>query len=194
MKTFTVYKHTNKTNGKVYIGITGQRVQDRWCRGSTYKSLYFGRAIKKYGWDGFEHEILADNLSKEEACAMEIMLIEQYSSRNPQKGYNVAAGGGGGGMIGKHHTPEAIEKIRKASATRIFTEEHKRHISEAKQGAKHHNAKRVYQYSKDGEFIKSWDYMSLASKELNINKANIGEVCNGHRPSAGGFVWSYEMR
>lgn len=29
-------------------------------------------------------------------------------------------------------------------------------------------------------------------KELNINKANIGETCNGKRKSAGGYVWKYE--
>ena len=194
MRTYTVYKHTNKINGKVYIGITMQRVQDRWGRGSTYKSLHFGRAIEKYGWDGFEHEIIANNLTKEEACLMERNLIEQHSSRNPQKGYNVAAGGEGGGMIGKHHTPAAKDKIREARKRDGFTEEHKRHISESKQGVKHHCAKRVYQYSKDGAFIRSWEYMSLAAKELNISKANIGETCNGHRLSAGGFVWSYEMR
>lgn len=194
MNNYCVYKHTNKTNGKIYIGITKQKPKDRWGRGSTYKSQHFGRAIAKYGWDGFEHEIIASDLSKEEACVMEMQLIEQYSSRDPQKGYNVAAGGEGGGMIDKHHTAEAKEKIRIARKRDGFSEEHKRHISEAKQGAKHHLAKRVYQYSKDGTFIRAWDYMSLASKELNISKANIGEVCNGHRPSAGGFVWSYEMR
>lgn len=43
-----------------------------------------------------------------------------------------------------------------------------------------------------GEFIREWDYMSQASKELNINKANIAETCYGKRKSAGGYVWKYE--
>lgn len=34
--------------------------------------------------------------------------------------------------------------------------------------------------------------MAHASKELKINKGNIGETCNGHRKSAGGFIWKYE--
>lgn len=192
MNNYIVYKHTNKTNGKVYIGITSQRIQDRWKGGSGYRSQHFSRAIKKYGWDGFTHEVVAENLSKEDACELERILIKAYKATEPNHGYNQALGGEGGGMYNKHHTESAKEKIRKARKRDGFTEEHKRHISESKQGVKHHMAKKVYQYTKDGEFIREWDYMSLASKELNINKANIGEVCHGNRKTAGGYIWKYE--
>lgn len=95
-------------------------------------------------------------------------------------------------MYNKHHTQSAKERIRKARKRVGFTEEHKKHISEAKSGKNHHFAKKVYQYTREGEFVKEWDYMSLAAKELKINKANIGEVCNGNRKTAGGFIWKYE--
>lgn len=192
MNNYIVYKHTNKTNGKVYIGITCQRIRDRWKGGHGYRSQYFSRAIKKYGWDGFVHEIVAENLSKEDACELERILIKSYRSTETEYGYNQALGGDGGGMYNKHHSESAKKKISKARKENGFTEDHKRHISESKQGAKHHLAKKVYQYTKDGEFIREWDYMSLAAKELNINKGNIGSVCNGDRKTAGGFVWKYE--
>lgn len=192
MNNYIVYKHTNKTNGKVYIGITCQRIHDRWKGGHGYRSQYFSRAIKKYGWDGFVHEIVAENLSKEDACELERILIKSYRSTETEYGYNQALGGDGGGMYNKHHSESAKKKISKARKENGFTEDHKRHISESKQGAKHHLAKKVYQYTKDGEFIREWDYMSLAAKELNINKGNIGSVCNGDRKTAGGFVWKYE--
>ena len=192
MNNYIVYRHTNKTNGKVYIGITSQRIQERWKGGSGYRSQYFSRAIKKYGWDGFAHEVIAENLSKEDACELERILIKAYKATEPNHGYNQALGGEGGGMYNKHHSESAKEKISKARKENGFTEDHKRHISESKQGAKHHLAKKVYQYTKDGEFIREWDYMSLAAKELNINKANIGEVCHGNRKTAGGYVWKYE--
>ena len=35
-KTWTVYMHTNKINNKVYVGITSQKVQNRWNNGKGY--------------------------------------------------------------------------------------------------------------------------------------------------------------
>lgn len=52
---YFVYKHTNKLNGKVYIGITGQiTVEERWKNGLGYnrynrngQNSHFYNAIKK---------------------------------------------------------------------------------------------------------------------------------------------------
>jgi len=42
-----VYIHTNKTNGKVYIGITGRNPLERWNNGKGYKlNPYFGKLLK----------------------------------------------------------------------------------------------------------------------------------------------------
>lgn len=189
---YTVYRHKNKTNGKVYIGITRQKPENRWKNGHGYSSQHFNRAIEKYGWDGFIHEIVVSGISKNEANEIERILIKAHKSNDPDFGYNETNGGDGGGMLNHHHTEAAKDKIRKARKKAGFTEEHKKHISDAKKGEKHHNARKLYQYSKNGEFIKEWQYMSKAAKELGINKANISEVCKGNRKTAGGFVWKYE--
>ena len=89
-----VYIHTNKTNGKVYIGITGRNPLERWNNGKGYKlNPYFWKAIKKYGWNGFNHDILEDNLTREEAKEKEIYYIKKYDSTNRSKGYNIQRGG-----------------------------------------------------------------------------------------------------
>ena len=112
-----VYKHTSPS-GKVYIGITSMKPEERWHGGYGYKNnKYFYRAIKKYGWENFTHEILFEELTREEACQKEVELIALYDSTNPNKGYNRSIGGDG---------PAGI----------IFSEETRAKISESKLGVK----------------------------------------------------------
>ena len=79
---FTVYQHINKIDGKRYVGITAVEPKRRWRPdGSGYKSCpRFWRAIQEIGWDNFEHEIVAEELTEAEASEMEIALIKQYKS------------------------------------------------------------------------------------------------------------------
>ena len=92
--TYTVYKHTNKVNGKVYIGMTVNEPEVRWGEnGKNYSKQLFGKAISKYGWENFEHEILFENLSHKEANEKEIELIKSYRATDRDFGYNVALGG-----------------------------------------------------------------------------------------------------
>lgn len=61
--TYSVYIHQNLTNGKRYVGITCKKPERRWgYQGAGYKSqTYFWKAIQKYGWDNFDHEVFASN-------------------------------------------------------------------------------------------------------------------------------------
>jgi len=97
MKKFLVYEHVNKVNGKKYIGITCKNVKTRWGKdGSGYKySTYFYNAIKKYGWENFEHNIIKTELSEAEAKGLEIDLIAKYKTTNSNFGYNLTFGGQG---------------------------------------------------------------------------------------------------
>lgn len=76
---YTVYCHRNKTNGFEYIGMTGRRVKVRWAgKALSYASCRkFEEAIGQYGWDGFEHVVLFDGLTKEEASKKETELIRK---------------------------------------------------------------------------------------------------------------------
>lgn len=85
---FLVYKHTDP-NGKIYIGITQNHPQTRWNEGGGYEKQHkFYKAIQKYGWINFKHEIVAAGLTKEEALELENDLILQYQSYDISFGYN----------------------------------------------------------------------------------------------------------
>lgn len=163
---YCVYIHTSPS-GKRYIGQTCQKPEQRWKNGNGYlNNVYFTRAILKYGWDNFEHEIVASNLTKEEADNFEKLLIKKLNTLNPN-GYNAKDGGSNGrpseetrekmskSMNGKKHSEETRKKlreanlskhlseetkikIRNASKGRCHSEEFKKWLSESRKGDKHH--------------------------------------------------------
>lgn len=137
LKTWCVYCHTNKVNGKKYIGITGQEPTRRWQNGNHYDTQpYFWRAIQKYGWGGFQHEILYTDLSKENAEQLEVDLIKKHQTQDPNKGYNSADGGAA--RSGWHHTEEAKEKIGARTRGTHLSKTHKERIGAAQRGEKNH--------------------------------------------------------
>lgn len=90
---YSVYRHTSPT-GKVYIGITKQKPENRWQRGFGYRTQKrFYRAILKYGWDNFTHEVLYTGLNFEDAEQKERELILEYRSFDKNFGYNLERGG-----------------------------------------------------------------------------------------------------
>ncbi len=215
-KNYKVYKHTNLLNKKVYIGITCQDVNRRWNNGKGYNNNpHFLFAIQKYGWNNFEHVVLFDKLTKEQAEEKESELIQYYNSTNPEYGYNIKNGGFhpgsmpdsikekiGKSNLGKKRTNEAKEKMRKKALQ--MTDEHKRKMSEARIGVKPWNTGVVFsEEEKDKikgntyipvrciELQKIFKSISYASRELDIPAGNITKVCRGERHTAGGYHWEY---
>jgi group I intron endonuclease len=152
MNNFVLYLHI-APNGKKYFGITGQEVNKRWQNGNGYKKQVFWRAIQKYGWDNIGHYILADNLTKEEACFFEQVMIALYDTTNPNNGYNSTTGGEhfkhsketrqklSELLKGKQHTEETRQKISESKKGennpmygKHLTEEHRRKVSESRKG------------------------------------------------------------
>lgn len=128
-KTWTVYMHKNKINGKAYIGQTSQNPKKRWDNGNGYiTSSKFYRAIEKYGWDNFDHIIIAENLSLQEANELEIELIAKYKTQDDRYGYNLDSGG-----HNTKHSEETKRKIGEANHIALqgkkWSEEHRELMS-----------------------------------------------------------------
>lgn len=137
-KKWCVYMHISPSN-KIYIGMTGTKPEKRWRKdGSGYKTQqYFWRAIQKYGWDNFKHEVVASNLTKVDAEKIEIDLIAYYKSNQCEFGYNVENGGNATGKISVE-TRKKISIANKGKVSpnkgKIMSNEQKKKISEAKTG------------------------------------------------------------
>lgn len=177
-KMFKVYIHLNKVNNKAYIGQTCQALSKRWGNGVCYKhSPHFYSAIKKYGWDNFEHIVWADNLNREQANFIEKKLIALFNTTNRELGYNCRDGGDN-----SVHLQESIDKMRLAKKGHSISKEHKEKIRQA-------NSKAVCQYTKSGEFVKQYQSMSQAEIETGIKCQSISACCREITKSAGGYIW-----
>ena len=99
--------------------------------------------------------------------------------------------------VGVSH-PISEETKRKMSVAMIghpVTEATRRKLSESRKGkyggANNPSARKVIQYTKNGDLIKVWDYATQASDALGIHLGNLIQCCRGNLKSCGGFVWRY---
>lgn len=162
MNNYAIYVHTFP-NGKMYVGQSNSP-EKRWANGTGYKrQIKIGSAIAKYGWENIRHEIIATNLSKEQANQLEIELIQKLDTTNPNKGYNVSIGGGV--PIKIKHTTEHNKKIAEA---------HKRPVS---------------CYDREGNHIADFESIFDAADWIHGGFRVISSCCNGAKKSAYGYIW-----
>ena len=204
---YAIYMHISPTN-KRYIGITYQKPKRRWQNGKGYKNQkYFYRAIEKYGWDNFEHIIIAKGLDEETAKWLEIELIREWDTTDPNKGYNLTLGGEGAnglfgelnGMFGKQHTKETKEKISKSNKgkkrpnfkRKKHTEEWKQEQSEKMSGESNPKAQEVILLNTKEVFS------TIIEGEKKYNICGISDCCRGGTNLCGRLkdgtplVWMY---
>lgn len=198
-KNFFVYMHINKINNKKYIGITKQNPKNRWgMNGQRYKdSPRFYNAIQKYGWNNFEHKILYENCTQEEACSLEKKLITEYQTTEKECGYNLTTGGE------KHYfftetTKQKLSEQKKGSKNPQWgsrrTDEEKKHLSNiqkelVEQGKQH--SKKVLCIN-TGIIYNSCKEAARNTGSGNEKQAtHIADVCNGTRQSCNNFQWKW---
>ena len=189
---YIVYLHTNIIDGKRYVGITSQKAHDRWKNGLGYShNEYFTRAINKYGWDNFKHEILFIDLTKEEAEQKEIELIELYKSNQRRYGYNIS---NGGECIGKH-SEESKLKMSTTRKGRIalnkgipMTKEQKLKMRELNQ----HKAKKVVKVDLKGNVLQEYVSINETARCENLDKAVIYRTCHGKQKTTNGYIFMFK--
>lgn len=154
-----VYRHRDNLNNVFYVGI-GKKESRAYDY--LHRSNFWKRYSKKYG---VNTEIIAENISYEDAKELEILLISEYGRRDLGKGMLVNMTDGGDG------SKEAAERFRQEA---------------------YKQRKSIYQYDLKGNLINEFKGIRLASRELNINYRQIHRVLTGERKQTRGFVFNYK--
>ena len=203
-----IYMFTNKINGKRYVGQTknfykryNSHIYSSYDKNSNRHNVPFHKAIRKYGIDNFQIDILIDNIqTKEEMNELEKSLICFFNTLcKNNMGYNVAEGGESGNPfagktddemakfrdecrernLGKKLSEETKKKISEKNKKMFFSEEHRRKINESKKGKKRQGEwiekmaekKRGSKHSEETR-KKMSDSSSKKRKIIQLNKDN----------------------
>lgn len=206
---FCVYKHTSPS-GKSYIGISNNP-EKRWNHGKGYiKNYRFTRAINKYGWDAFTHEILYEGLSAGEAAEIEQRLIDEMKLTDFKYGYNLRDGGdgtfceesrkrmsrsrmGNQNSKGHHHTDDERKAVSDGLKRYYATHENPNKGKEQldKRGENSPFSIAVSLLDDDGNVVKTFPALSEAARETGCRLQKIWSCCNGYSGSTNGMRWKY---
>jgi hypothetical protein len=185
---FTVYRTTNKVNGKYYIGVhkTKNPMDDYLGSGK-----HLLRAIAKYGEENFVKEILLSGHSPEAAFALEFELVEKH--RGDSECDNMRQGGSGGfdyinrvGLNGNNFVTEDAVKRRVESHRKKFDTnpeyrqrviEHINRIRKLKSPEKQEQARL--------KAVEAWK----GSHHTSENRKKFSELSTGQRNNNFGARW-----
>lgn len=199
---YSVYKITCNITGEAYIGVTKQKPEHRWRSGKGYTGR-LRNDVDTFGWNNFTAEVLYSGISREEAAAKEIELIEYFNSIC--NGYNTHKGGDIPSdesvkkitqkLIGRSISPEVRQHMSEARKGIIFSEDHIKNLSKSHMGnpgyweGKKRSRETTRKISEKlsipircvetGVIYKN---LKDASEQTGFPMSNISKWCNGTKP------------
>lgn len=199
--TSNIYKITDKTNNKVYIGQTKRDIYKRFGE-HLYKALNSDRKNDK----ALALYIAINNHKPENFCVTlletvegtpkdidnkEIFWIKKYDSANPDKGYNLDKGG--------HIISEACRKAAEKHLFKAGSKLEGKLLENARNNG-YKVAKPVCQFDKNGKFIKEYPSIIEASRETGCDRRAIQRQVNDNRytpltprsMSNIKYIWAYK--
>ena len=203
-----IYCITNKINGKQYVGQTVRSLEERYSEHCRKLNTVVGKAIKKYGKENFNIEILDSSLIIDDLNDKETYWIKKKNTIIPN-GYNLCYGGNStlgykhkttsrlkmsatkkrlGNMVGeknhfygKKHTDET-----RAVMSAAWTDERKKKLAE---DSKIRNAINQAVKVRNINTNEVFPSIKAAAEKYGIKATHISRVCRGGRKTTGGFKW-----
>jgi hypothetical protein len=194
MEQYYVYTHLNPQTKEVfYVGIgKGNRAWNQWAGRNKFWENY----VNKYG---FEVEIIAENITRNQAGKIEMELIAHLGRRQIEEGGTLVnrSIGGDGGSGGYTHTEEwkrQQSERQLGKKKKPLSQEAKEKLSKSLTGREVTWGKPILQFDKQGNFIKEWP--SAKAAKTGTGAKNVFEVASGYKnylyKSSGGFIWKYK--
>lgn len=207
-----IYKITNLTNGKVYIGQAKnfhQRKLDHFKKTAiNQRPINLHEDMNKLGKENFEMTLI------EKCDESQLDIREEYWTDVYKKDcdmYNIVSGNP---SYSEHNSKIQREKFSKmnkinwenpeyrAKKSKQSSELQKKrlqnpeYLAEKSKQLKAHTdklKKQVAQYDKEGNLIKVFDGVRIAERETGVDSRKISMVANHkkYRKSAGGYRWEY---
>ena len=184
---YTVYMLT-LIDGRVYIGMTHQKLNHRCRKSGHVKCPAMGKAVEEFGWDSFQLSIIADHLTRADAERIERENIARYDSTNPLKGFNVALGGN----IEGRHSDTTRKKMSDGQKGRKFSEEHLSHLRKPKMNGTLRRT--VLQYDEEGNLLGEYVSVENAAESVGAWCESIRRCCNHQQHTCKGYRWEYGRR
>lgn len=196
MKKYIVYKYTSPS-GKVYIGQTKhEQARKSQHRRDSQRGINtaFCKAIRKYGFDNLQYEVIMKDVPDYMINAFEKYWISYYNSCHGE-GYNSEEGGTNASI--NYETRMRISKslagIKQSEVTKEKRNSKLRGQKRTEeQKANYRKAKKAQyvpvQCIETGEIYQS---IADAQQHFGVNRSHVGSVCAGRRKTALGYSWKY---
>lgn len=219
IKKNVIYCIENLINHKKYIGSTyyfnkRKQLHLKRLNSNIHHSKILQNSWNKYGENNFVFKILEEVNNKND-----LLKREQWYIDNDNSEYNICKVAGN--SSGVKRSDETKEKIRNNNLglkhptwrneiksksqggenhwtkKKKFSEESKINMSNAqkkiyKEGYNNPNKKIILQFTKEDVFIKEWESVTKAGKELKINIDAISNCARKKSKTSGGFKWEYK--
>lgn len=195
---YTIYKVTNKINGKAYIGFDSKwpsRKSVHICEAITRKNKKYPlyRALQKYGLENFEWEVLYQGEDREYTLnIMENKLIIEHNTHFKEgHGYNMTFGGEGTfGWMPTEETKKKISDSKKGKSSwnkgkpSPWTTERNRKLK----GTKQPKLMKTYEIIDPNGNIHTITGLSDFCKKQKLHAGNMSSVAHGRLKQYKGWL------
>lgn len=201
-----VYLITNKINKKQYVGVTINTAQSRWEKhvedaltGNRDNSLLH-KAIKKYGQQNFQLEVLEDCSSEKLFEREKYYIAVKGTYYLNGKGYNLTLGGEGTlkysddailRLWAENKTQKEIAKELGAQPNTISERMKILCPNETRRGQSFHQSLPVEQYDLYGNYIATYGSLREAANSTKTCSESISKCCSRQRTNCGNYLWKY---